>query len=97
MNEIIKNIEHDKNECNEKQLKDIIILIDCNSSNKLIIDSFIDVTKTILKNYLTNNDRLGVFLLINENRIICPMMCKCEIGILNFSKDLDTYSDKLFR
>ena len=97
MNEIIKNIEHDKNECNEKQLKDIIILIDCNSSNKLIIDSFIDVTKTILKNYLTNNDRLGVFLLINENRIVCPMMCKCEIDILNFSKDLDTYSDKLFR
>ena len=97
MNEIIKNIEHDKNECNEKQLKDIIILIDCNSSNKLIIDSFIDVTKTILKNYLTNNDRLGVFLLINENRIICPMMCKCEIDTLNFSKDLDTYSEKLFR
>ena len=97
MEEIIKNIEHDKNECNEKQLKDIIILIDCNSSNKLTIDSFIDVTKTILKSYLTNNDRLGVFLLINENRIICPMMCKCEIDTLNFSKDLDTYSDKLFR
>jgi hypothetical protein len=97
MDEIIKNIEHDKNECNEKQLKDIIILIDCNSSNKLTVDSFIDVTKTILKNYLTNNDRLGVFLLINENRIICPMMCKCEIDTLNFSKDLDTYSDKLFR
>ena len=97
MDEIIKNIEHDKNECNEKQLKDIIILIDCNSSNKLTVDSFIDVTKTILKNYLTNNDRLGVFLLINENRIICPMMCKCEIDTLNFSKDLDTYSEKLFR
>jgi hypothetical protein len=96
MNEIIKKIEHDKNECNEKQLKDIIILIDCNSSKKLIIDSFIDVTKTILKNYLTNNDRLGVFLLINENRIVCPMMCKYEIDTLNFSKDLDTYSDKLF-
>ena len=97
MNEIIKNIENDKNECNEKQLKDIIILIDFNSSDKLIVDSFIDVTKTILKNYLTNNDRLGVFLLINENRIVCPMMCKCEIDTLNFSKDLDSYSDKLFR
>ena len=97
IDEIIKNIENDKNECDEKQLKDIIILIDCNSTNKLTIDSFIDVTKTILKNYLTNNDRLGVFLLLNENRIICPMMCKCEIDTLNFSKDLDTYSDKLFR
>ena len=94
---IMENISNDINECNEKQLKDIIILIDFNSSNKLTIDSYIDVTKTILKNYLTNNDRLGVFLLINENRIICPMLRKCEIDILNFSKDLDNYSDKLFK
>ena len=96
MNIIIEYIINDINECNEKQLKDIIILIDFNYSNKLTIDSYIDVTKTILKNYLTNNDRLGVFLLINENRIICPMLRKCEIDILNFSKDLDNYSDKIF-
>ena len=94
---IKNNISNDINECNEKQLKDIIILIDCNFSDKLTVDSFIDVTKTIIKNYLTNNDRLGVFLLINEHRIICPMMRKCEIDILNFSKDLDKYSDKLFK
>ena len=95
--EIMDYILNDINECNEKQLKDIIILIDCNYSNKLTVDSFIDVTKTILKNYLTNNDRLGVFLLISDHRIICPMLRKCEIDILNFSKDLDTYSDKLFK
>ena len=94
---IMEHIFNDINECNEKQLKDIIILIDCNYSNKLTIDSYIDVTKTILKNYLTNNDRLGVFLLITEHRIICPMLRKCEIDILNFSKDLDNYSDKLFK
>ena len=93
---ILEHILEDINECNEKQLKDIIILIDFNYADKLTVDSYIDVTKTILKNYLTNNDRIGVFLLIKENRIICPMMRKCEIDILNFSKDLDKYSDKLF-
>ena len=97
MREIMEYILNDINECNEKQLKDIIILIDCNYAKKLTVDSFIDVTKTILKNYLTNNDRLGVFLLVSDHRIICPMLRKCEIDILNFSKDLDTYSDKLFR
>ena len=94
---IMEHINSDINECNEKQLKDIIILIDCNSSNKLTIDSYIDVTKTILKNYLTNNDRLGVFLLVNENRIICPLLKKGEIDIFNFCKDLDNYSDKIFK
>ena len=97
MNLIMEHINDDINECNEKQLKDIIILIDSHSSNKLTMDSYIDVTKTILKNYLTNNDRLGVFLLINESRIICPLLRKCEIDILNFCKDLDNYSDKLFK
>ena len=93
---IMEYILDDINECNEKQLKDIIILIDFNYADKLTVDSYIDVTKTILKNYLTNNDRIGVFLLVKENRIICPMMRKCEIDILNFSKDLDKYSNKLF-
>ena len=97
MKDIMEIISNDINECNEKQLKDIIVLIDCNFSDKLTVDSYIDVTKTILKNYLTNNDRLGVFLLASAHRIICPMLRKCEIDILNFSKDLDNYSDKLFK
>ena len=46
---------------------------------------------------MTNNDRLGVFLLANAHRIISPMLRKCEIDILNFSKDLDNYSEKIFR
>ena len=53
--------------------------------------------KTILKNYLSNSDRLGVFLLVNEYKIICPMKRKEEIDIMNFSKDLDNSSEKLFR
>ena len=94
---IIDVIKNDIEECNEKQLKDIIILVDCNSTNKIVLESFIDVTKTILKSYLTNNDRLGVFLLLKEYRIICPMSRKCEIDFLNFTKDLDMYSEKIMK
>ena len=94
---IIDKINDDINETNEKQLKDIIILIDCNLSDKLIIDSFIDVTKTILKNYLANNDRICVFFLLNEYRIICPMKRKEEIDYIHFSKDIDIFAEKIFK
>ena len=96
-NEIIKDI----NECNIKQAKDIIILIDFNvydyelnynNSNK--IDAFIDQTKTILNNYLSINDRLGVFIYTKHYKIICPLMCKNKIDINNFNKDLIYYKKK---
>ena len=103
--EIIKEeIEKDISECNAKQSKDLIILIDFNSydmdsnnnniTNKM--ESFIDTTKTILNNYLSNNDRLGVFIFTNQYQIICPLMCKNEIDINNFSKDLMHYKEKYF-
>ena len=95
--ELIEQVKEDINETNEKQLKDIIILIDFNSAIKLTIDSYIDVVKTILKNYLTNNDRIGVFILENEYRVICPMASKKDIDIINFSKDLDNASELLFK
>ena len=104
-NEIIKDI----NECNIKQAKDIIILMDfnvydyesninnninINNSNK--VEAFIDQTKTILNNYLSINDRLGVFIYTNHYQIICPLMCKNRIDINNFSKDLLYYKKKVF-
>ena len=95
--ELIGQVREDIDETNEKQLKDIITLIDCNLSTKLTVESYMDVVKTILKNYLTNNDRLGVFLLENEQRIICPMASKDEIDIINFSKDLDITIENLFK
>ena len=61
MSNIIGKINNDINETNENQLKDIISLIDCIYCDKLVVESYIDVTKTILKNYFTNNDRIGVF------------------------------------
>ena len=82
--EIIKEeIEKDISECNAKQSKDLIILIDFNSydmdsnnnnniTNK--VESFIDTTKTILNNYLSNNDRLGVFIFTNQYQIMCHLM-----------------------
>ena len=97
MKELINQVKEDINETNDKQLKDIVLLIDCNLSTKLTVDSYIDVVKTILKNYLTNNDRLGVFLLENEQRIIYPMTCKNEIDIINFYKELDITSENLFK
>ena len=95
--ELIDQVKDDINETNEKQLKDIVVLIDCNLATKLTIDSYIDVVKTILKNYLTNNDRIGVFILDTEYKIICPMASKNEIDIMNFSKNLDTTSENLFK
>ena len=97
VSEIIEKINNDINETNEKQLKDIVILIDCNLCTKLVVDSYIDVTKTILKNYLTNNDRIGVFFLLNEYRIICPMAKKEEIDVINFFNELDISSEKIFK
>ena len=95
--ELIVQVKEDIDETNEKQLKDIIILIDFNLTTNLMIDSYIDVVKTILKNYLTNNDRICIFLLENEYRIICPMTCKKDIDIINFYKDLDLASENFFK
>ena len=101
MEDIINEISIDINECNAKQSKDIVILIDFNlygndsnniSNNK--IDSFLDQTKTILNNYLLNNDRFGVFIYTKQYQIICPLMCKKQIDIDNFYKDLDYYKKK---
>ena len=94
--DIIDKINNDINETNEKQLKNLIVLIDCNLSNKLVIESYIDVTKTILKNYMINKDRIGVFFLLKEYRIICPIRNKEEIDFNGFSNDLDISVDKLF-
>ena len=105
MDIIKEEIEKDISECNAKQSKDLIILIDFNSydmesnnNNNVVnkVESFIDTTKTILNNYLSNNDKLGVFIFTNQYQIICPLMCKNEIDINNFSKDLMNYKKKNF-
>jgi len=104
MEDIINEISIDINECNAKQSKDIIILIDFNSyyndsdnpsANKA--DAFIDQTKTILNNYLISNDRLGVFIYTDQYKIVCPLMCKNQIDLNNFSQDLIKFKKKFFK
>ena len=105
MEKIKIRVMNDIDECNVKQTKDIIIIIDFNkynqNENNLInnidkIDSFIDQTKTVLDNYLSNNDRLGVFIYTNQYKIICPILNKNKIDINNFSKDLMYYKKSIF-
>ena len=106
--EIIKNnILQDISECNAKQAKDIIILIDFNiydnkHEDNLItksykIDMFIDQTIVILNNYLSTNDRISVFIYANESQIICPLLSVNEIDRNNFSKDLLYYKNSIFK
>ena len=104
MEKIKLRVNDDINECNIKQVKDIIIIIDFNKYNQdnhnMIntdkIDSFIDQTKTILENYLSSNDRFGVFIYTNQYQIICPLLDKNKIDINNFSKDLIYYKKNIF-
>ena len=91
------------NECNAKQAKDILIIIDFNKYNQELnnaintdkIDSFIDQTKTILDDYLSNSDRLCVFIYTNQYQIICPLIGKKEIDFNSFSKDLFYYKKSI--
>ena len=105
MEKIKTRIINDINECNVKQAQDIIIIIDFNkynqNNNNLLniinkIDSFIDQTKTILDNYLSSNDRFGAFIYTNQYQIICPLLNKSKIDIINFSKDLIYHKKSIF-
>ena len=106
MEKIKNNVINELNECNARQAKNIIIIIDFNKYNHNInnainstdkIDSFIDQTKTILDNYLSSADHLGVFIYTTQYQIICPLIGKNEIDINNFSKDLIYYKKSIFK
>ena len=102
---IKKDIMKDISECNEKQHKDILVLIDFNFYNNqennlythtYIIDFYIDQIMMILKEYISKNDRIGILIYINEYQVICPLMRADKIDINNFSKDLISYKNKVF-
>ena len=99
---ILKDIIKDLDECNAKQTKDIIIIIDFNTYNQedndIInnkINSFIDQAISILDNYLSINDRFASIIYKTQYQIICPLVSKDKIDIESFSKDL-TYYKKTF-
>ena len=101
----IKNIKtdiiEDISECNAKQAKDIILLIDfniySNSQNNDKINFFINQTKTIFDNYLSPNDRLSVFIYKKQYHIINPFLHINQIDIKSFTKDLINYKSKIFK
>ena len=104
MEEIKSEIVAEINECNAKQAKDIIIIIDFNKYyqdmssmiNTDKIDAFIDQTKTIIEKYLSGNDRLCTFIYNTQYQIICPLLIKNDIDINSFSQDLIYYKKKAF-
>ena len=107
MGEIEQFILENIRECNSKQEKDILILIDFNNYNNqeenifkksnTKLDLFIEQTIEILNNYLSPCDRLCVFIYTNEYKIICPLMSVEKIDVNSFSKDLVYYKNIYFK
>ena len=104
--EIKKVILQDISICNDINERDIFILIDFNIYNNregdnlyiktLKIESFIEQTKQILKEYLFQYDKVAVLILSDKYQIICPLMILSDIDINNISKDLYYYKNISF-
>ena len=104
--EIKKVILQDISICNDINERDIFILIDFNIYNNregdnlyiktLKIESFIEQTKQILKEYLFQYDKVAVLILSDKYQIICPLMNLSDIDINNISKDLYYYKNITF-
>ena len=102
--EFVKDIiKNEFNECCIKKAKDIIIIIDFNVYNNEQnsyndkIEAYIDQTKIILDEYLSNNDRLSVFIYSNQYKILCPLLYKSQIDKNSFNYDLINYKKIIFK
>lgn len=96
------DILQDINESKDKQERDIIILIDFNlytfneenlASNACRIDAYIEESKVILNNYLSLKDRFGLFIYLDDYKIICPLTYVETIDDSIFSKDIFKFQD----
>ena len=106
LKEIKNSLIEDINKCNLKQAKDVIIIIDFNiynlnednveQINFSKIDSFIEQTKLILDEYLSSNDKIGIFIYKEQYQIICPLITKNKVDINSFSNDLIYHKNKIF-
>ena len=94
--EIMNTIQIDINKCNAKQLKDVLIILDCKYTNESTFSLYKDEIKNIFKNYLSPKDRISIFLIRENYKIICPMAQKNKIDIENLSNELDKISNKEF-
>ena len=102
----IKNIiVNEIGEFNSKEEKDILILIDLNIykskqndnlySKTYNIDSFIEQTQIILKEYLSSLDRYGVVVYLNDFEVVCPLKEVNQIDINSFANDLLYFKNKI--
>ena len=86
---IINEVKKDIEECNIKQLKDVIFIIDRNFCDDLMLKSFIEEIKIINQNNINTKDRLGLVLLDKQYYIICPINTKKNIDIQSLYNDLN--------
>ena len=103
---IIKNtIIKDTEQFQVKEEKDIGILIDLNiynimemeSDSKIDkIDSFINQTLIILNDYLIPQDKIAIFIYLDEYRIIRPLIYSNKINIKSLSNDLNYYKNNIY-
>ena len=94
LEEISKKIIKDIDECNTKQLKDILIIVDGINIDKNPYEVYLDESKTILKNYLTGNDRFSMFIFNSKCRIVCPMMKRKYINLTHLIQYFDHFTNK---
>ena len=92
--EISKKVKKDIDECNAKQLKDVLIIVDGINIDRYPYEVYIDESKTILKNYLTGNDRFSMFIFNSKCRIVCPMMEKKNIDLNHLTQYFESFENK---
>ena len=104
---IKKDIVQDIEEFNIKKEKDVLILIDFNIYRKnkdddvftktYKLDSFIEQTITILKDYLSTSDRFCAIIFYNEFKIICPLMDISKIDFNFLYQELNNSKNNIFK
>ena len=80
---IIKNeMLSDLGNLRTKRAKDLIVIIDKGHIKEdSELNAYVDEAKNILENYLTHNDRFGLFIFEKDCRIICPLTHKKDIDV----------------
>ena len=91
---IINEVNKDIEECNIKQLKDVLFILDRNFCDDLILKSFIEEIKSIIQNNINKKDRIGLVLLDKQYYILSPLNTKKDIDIQSLYNDLNIKINK---
>ena len=90
----IKNeIKTDLGRLHSKKAKDIIVIIDKGHIKETAeLNAYIEEAKNILENYLTHNDRFGIFMFNKDCRLVCPLTYKKDIDVEMVWNYMQVYS-----